>query len=647
MRLCSHEVTLSTPPPYQSGPLGNYYLATSSVLYDTAKRGSRSVADAGLYHYTTRVDQVKDGAQSGNVIIGHHYVATASSSSTTPKDTDNDGIPDYFENWHGDGRYDLHMDTETDWQNNKTDGVNFDAFNAIYDSADLDGDGLVGAAEKLLGTNPLISDSPLNLPANIQQSSLSGVVTIPLQISPSLNDDTPFTLFVDGQEANAVVRKVSGSWVAQWDTTTTPNGAHSLSLRFNFPNPNDASLRSDCFGGSSIVAVNNRLTFTTLNSTFCDLLVIDATVNNSASSYSIKVYDAATYNPGTSTPLTTLSGNVSNGEIENSWDLTDGQGNTISTGPVTCEFLFDGGPATVTKTWPKFLHNPCNDKFTLAWGVDNVSPSIWGEYEWDMCSVVDELTAFYDPFPDPNLSYYILPYGASGNVNNPGGDLSFTFSKNYPDSKTALLNALYDSGNFFWVGHGCPNHITPNPGVFYDSPELTAKEISQKLGNPQTLLNGNSYVMRPYKLVVLFGCNAYSSDFATAFGIADFMSARPAATSDQTFNPYYLPGGRSTSTVESYGNQGKCAQAYVGWPCGVNRPTTIGTLDQEVSNFIDTFALWQSDTQPHYTITQCINLLAGLEAGNLPTVTDPDGIVGVLKWELSGCYDLRITDRWP
>jgi len=29
-------------------------------------------------------------------------------------DYDADGIPDYVENWHGDGHYSLHTDTETD-----------------------------------------------------------------------------------------------------------------------------------------------------------------------------------------------------------------------------------------------------------------------------------------------------------------------------------------------------------------------------------------------------------------------------------------------------------------------------------------------------------------------------------------------------
>ncbi len=101
------DIVLTAAPGYEPGPLGDYYLAASSPLYDADKRGSCSVADAGLYHYTTRVDQTKDGVQTGNVIIGRHYIATTGPTSTQPNDSDNDGIPDYVENWHGDGDGDV------------------------------------------------------------------------------------------------------------------------------------------------------------------------------------------------------------------------------------------------------------------------------------------------------------------------------------------------------------------------------------------------------------------------------------------------------------------------------------------------------------------------------------------------------------
>jgi hypothetical protein len=310
----------------------------------------------------------------------------------------------------------------------------------------------------------------------------------------------------------------------------------------------------------------------------------------------------------------------------------------------------DGGSSSsVTKTYPKFLHNPYNGTFTVAWGVDNLSSQMRNEYLLGMSDVVTLLNDFFDLWEDPALSYWILPYGASGNANNPGGDISFNFSSSYPDSKNQLTQALRDSGNFFWVGHGNPSYITPNPSaILPDNPKLTAGEIGLALDNPTTLLNGNSYVVTPYKLVILFACDAYSWNFANAFGIADFTRARTPASSDQTYNPYYLPKGRSMNTVQNYKDLGKIPQAYVGWPCNVNMPNDTDEVDYEQGNFWNMFYAWQDDTiEPQLTISQCVQALADWESAKLTGNLDPDGIEGVEKWELSGCYDLRITDKYP
>jgi hypothetical protein len=45
------------------------------------------------------------------VDIGPHYVAL--NTSGNPQDTDSDGLPDYFEDWNGNGSVDS---GETDWQ---------------------------------------------------------------------------------------------------------------------------------------------------------------------------------------------------------------------------------------------------------------------------------------------------------------------------------------------------------------------------------------------------------------------------------------------------------------------------------------------------------------------------------------------------
>jgi hypothetical protein len=110
-----HEVSLAAALPYQVGPFGNYYLPNSTLLYGA---GSQTPAAAGLYHYTTRVDQLKEGRDTAkaDINIGLHYIAA--NSTGQPDDADLDGIPDYVENWHGDGdtgQNRIHTADETDW----------------------------------------------------------------------------------------------------------------------------------------------------------------------------------------------------------------------------------------------------------------------------------------------------------------------------------------------------------------------------------------------------------------------------------------------------------------------------------------------------------------------------------------------------
>jgi hypothetical protein len=220
-----NEITLGAAPAYGAGPLGNYYLPSSSQICNA---GSRSPAEAGLYHYTTRADQTKDADQTA-VNIGLHYIATAGPGSSQPKDTDGDGIPDYVENWHGDGVY--HPGSETKWQQDYTTTGVEDKNNAIYDDIDLDGDGMVGRIETALSKNPLVADNPLTLlPATSPgPNRMAFVVPVPFSTLAGIGS---LSLRLDGKPVPFLRwdQDTSGGCLLTWDTTYESPGDHCVQV---------------------------------------------------------------------------------------------------------------------------------------------------------------------------------------------------------------------------------------------------------------------------------------------------------------------------------------------------------------------------------------------------------------------------------
>ena len=122
---------------YQTGPLGRYYLPTTSPLINTGS--VTSAASIGLYHYVVTTNQVKEA--NSWLDIGLHHVAVKPDGQ--PVDSDGDGLPDYLEDKDGDGIKDS---GETGWLSAATD-------------ADTDGDGVTDYLEVLLGRNPLVAGS--------------------------------------------------------------------------------------------------------------------------------------------------------------------------------------------------------------------------------------------------------------------------------------------------------------------------------------------------------------------------------------------------------------------------------------------------------------------------------------------------------
>jgi hypothetical protein len=64
--------------PFESGPLGRFYLPTNSPLINA---GNQTASSLGLYHHTTQVEQRKENTTV--VDIGYHYVALGEPASNT------------------------------------------------------------------------------------------------------------------------------------------------------------------------------------------------------------------------------------------------------------------------------------------------------------------------------------------------------------------------------------------------------------------------------------------------------------------------------------------------------------------------------------------------------------------------------------
>jgi hypothetical protein len=625
------DVTLLQAPPYQTGPLGNYYLPDTTPLYGA---GSDTPANLGLYHYTTQTNQFKEGSEvSGHMAnIGVHYIATANASSTVPKDTDGDGIPDYVENWHGDGNYSLHTDTETDWQNPMTDGVTPDAYSPVYDDVDLDGDGLTGRAERFFGTNPLIPDNPLNLSTIPQGASLSGIVQIPLNISTNMDTNTVFHFFVDGLDVGTTISQGSNSWSVEWDTMTIPNGTHFISAGTTLDLTGHKA-----FGVSTVVAVNNAITVDETARWFTDQLTIDANVNVDASEYTIEVYDAETQEH-----LQTLTGDVSNGQIQTSWNLQDDEGNRIVDGPLICDFyLTSSGSSAQSRSFRaspngnssgsssasvlfKFIPHVSGQSFTVAYGYDYSSSSKMNALQTMMLSsVVENLDTLYDGYADlgGGNDYNLLPTDSGGNVPYAS---AWQFQDNQSSINT-LEGALGSGANFYWWGHCNTDVIAPTPsGVNFVSSGMVGQVLRNNADQGK--------IAHSYRLVILDGCEGYSKAWADAFGIV------------------YQANG-SSYTVDDYNNRFHLdPQAFVGWT--VDTPAPSGwalSVDgiQEWQNALDVlFSEWQlgyplnvcikdyTDTLVSYGFTSDNGFLGFYGSG-----------VAVKQYKISGCVDLTTFDR--
>lgn len=516
-------------------------------------------------------------------------------------DTDGDGMPDDWEAATG-------LDTLTDDR-----------------TLDPDADGLPNLAEYFLRTDPQVPDNPLDLSLITLPNTVSGGLQIPLRISSDAGSDgdgpLSLSLLVDGAPARTRVLKTINGWLAEWDTTSTRNGPHQLSLRLACPI--DGSPPLVVSGAPKTAIVLNAVTIADLSRAYTDYLIIDASVSVPASTYEIEVYDAAT-----ASHLTTLSGTVAGSKITTFWDLLDGSGVKTSASSLRCDFYLFSPPqaksaAPAATTLHTSLPSIQGQAFTVAYGFD-YGRTMMNRLQTAMLnSVVNNLNTLCDLYGD-GTDYELLPTGAGGNV--PYGT-AFQWVPGDWTTRSMLTNALANpsSANFYWWGHANTAVIAPHRKK---APQLLATEVGKLLGNSWSLAGGWIKTQRSYRLVILDGCLSYSIEWASAFGVCFTGVGRYTSATFQ--NLYH-----------------RDPQALVGWEVETPAPMIPSSINGLEDSLGYLWVWWQTGARLDECMVKYTDKLVehGFDQDGGFLGIGANGIADVKEYRISGCIDLTTYDR--
>ncbi len=539
---------------YVSGPFGDFYQARTYLdggqtpANPLIGHGSTTADQLGLYHYTTTAGlQTKLATSTAD--IGISYVATTGTTPPVLDDGDTDGIPDYLENWHGDGATspNNHPD-ETDWAALPSQSVSHPC-DSLYDEKDLDGDGLTGLAEKALfpGSSdaPVIPSNPLSL-SHVVTPDAPDIESFALRDWPQQPPTTALLrLFVDGKAPHLQGRDAphQGNPTMIWNVTYEQPGPHILQPMLFCGQDGSASapgplLRFDSAKGVTFSEATAQFTAAQAN-----LFALTKWPEDVACT--IRIFDG-TIPEGTGAPLVTVHTTSSAGKIAARWDLRCEDETTFSGKVLRAQFEthpppdLPGEPSTTDNQILNLSTASTSDgTFDVAfmWDDGTVTTPHYGEMWIGMQRVVNTLL---QPRQSTVLEYHSW-------YNTFSYDLESTFPGYVPDlpSTDTLYNSLVarDTKNFLYEGHGGPKALSDGTGAF-GHPVLYLDLMHYQLGNWDDT-RGGFVINHPYRFVFLDGCNTASTpDWQHLFGIADYDYERDGM----------VPSGMGP-------------QAFVGW-CG-------------------------------------------------------------------------------
>lgn len=435
--------------------------------------------------------------------------STSVGSGFMPIDTDGDGIPDYVEDANGNGVVDAN---ETDWRTQYTTPGVWDLTNSIYDDVDLDGDGLTGWQEKILGTNPLLSDNPMDFSHINLPGPLSGVVTIPININTNTDTNTLILLTVNGAAVDTSVYQSNGVWFASWDTTSTANGVYQLNFEMV---ESDGEVVIPV--GTTFVNVQNGVCFPDDVPLFGNALYVHAQTISINGTWTMDVYDDQ------DNLFTSLSGPVdANGYCD--YPDTSQEGVAISLPNNNQSTYYDVYVTTYPAATAMFNSASAND--ANSGGTSSISRRYYPQKNvgdgknW----VIAYMQVFGQPSgngEDPPAQLGSMMEGAAQiivnsqyGINNASvvnqitttAGLPYTFTLDQSRDWTTLLNLLEfsEAENFVYFGHAGPNLIG----------------LSQPYGLSSDLLKRVLVLQNhPYRFVFLYGCQSAEGNLPDAFGI--------------------------------------------------------------------------------------------------------------------------------
>ena len=540
----AHEFDLDEAPSYQRGPLGDFYIYNSatSPLHGA---GSCTPAQAGLYHYTTTsVAQTKE-ADSAHVDIGVHYVAVDSTGK--PKDSDMptpDGIPDYVENWHGDGATD--WADETHWTSPiSIDPVTLetipDPLNALYDDVDLDGDGMVGRIEKALGTDPLVPNDLLSPKRTGADPDIAGTLLAlkyaDLAQCGSLELDVDGTPIQNYLVAQSEQTDSLGDCEIMCNTTFIPPGEHVFSVKLcatSEPSPPESINTAQ--GPPLAFSVNNILVFDPACSSYYDNCPLYATLAVPTANYSISIYDPSEYPSGT--PVATVTGSTTSGEIDTSWAVGTYTGDSAIASFTVWPTSTTSGEPLGTPGPPETHALPVDKRsgpvrvpdgmFSVAFRPTHVPADVFMADIAVQLGVVEPLLAPYSYHSYTPGKAYNSPFNLPVDSNGTGGYAGFLEDQAKADSLVTKLaqdapqGSGEDNRNFYYIGHGTQDSIGDRDAPV---PSIERINVSRALRNEVTVRGIKLLPHHPYRLVWLDSCkSAKNPNWATAFGIPERLT---------------------------------------------------------------------------------------------------------------------------